>query len=246
MFCVRGCESGSTFSLTNGTFSTLNMKCTLLLIYLYLLTFTVVLPLICCLLPVHQSVYYQLLTRLNVLLKPDITYQMDNDLLTELFTKNTERLDVASRFLELQQPLVTKNDSALPLKYLVQSHPGINARLAQQVPAWTESMNTNAAATVTVLIISAGRDSVVSSGQEFAPGYLMQNVARFMALISQQKHSDRVSYQLLVCSVGERITAEEHSVSRLVPLIRDPQLDSGLTFGPFHDRLAWRLVVSDQ
>jgi len=221
------------------------MKCTLLPVHLYLLTFAVVLPLICCLLPLHQSVYYQLLTRLYVLLKPDVTFQMDSDLLTELFTKNAERLDVANRFLELQQPFVVENVSTLPWKYLVKSYPEVGAHFAQQVHAWTEHVNTNSSVTVTIVVISAGRDIVVSSGQQFSPGYLTQNVARFIALISQRKHTDSVSYRLLVCSVGERITAEERSVGRLVPLIRDPQLDSGFTFGPFHDRLAWRLVVSD-
>jgi len=220
------------------------MKYTLILIYIYVLTFAIVLPLICCLLPLRQSVYYQLLTRVNVLLKPDMAYQMDNDLLTELFTKNAERLDVANRFLQLQQPFVTKNVTGLPLKYLVQSHSEVDAHLAQQVRVWTEHVNTNSAVSVTVLVISAGRDSVVSSDQQFAPGYLTQIVARFIALFSQQQHSDRVSYRLLVCSVGEHITTEEHTVGRLVPLVRDAQLDSGLTFGPFHDRLAWRLVVS--
>jgi len=220
------------------------MKCTLSPIHLYLLTFTIVLPLICCLLPLHQSVYYQLFTRLNVLLKPDMTSQMDSDLLTELFTKNAERLNVANRFLELQQPFVTKNVSSLPLKYLVKLYPKVGAYLEQQVPARMEHVNTNSAVTVAIVVISAGRDSVVSSGQQFALGYLTQNVARFITLISQQIRSDGVSYRLLVCSVGEHITAEEQSVGRLVPLVRDPQLNSGFTFGPFHDRLAWRLVVS--
>jgi len=223
----------------------LNINCSLLHTCLYLLTFTIVLPLICFLSPLRHSVYYQLFTRLSVLLKPDRTSQLDNDLLNELFTKNSERLDVANRFLELQQPsFVRKNVSTFPVKYQGKSYVKGGADLAQQVPSLLEHTADNTAVTVSVVIISAGRDIVVSNGEKFSPRYLTQNVARFMALTSEQKHSDQVSYQLLVCSVGEHITAEELSVGRVVQAIRDPQLDSGFTFGPFHDRLAWRLVVS--
>jgi len=222
----------------------LNVNCTLLPVHLYLLTFAVVLPLICFLLPLHHSVYYQLFTRLAVRVKPDMMYQMDSDLLSEVFSRNSERLDAANRFLELQQQLfVTNNVSMSAAKYREMSHVDGSAHLAQQVQSSSEHMNTNAAITVRVIIISAGRDSVVSSGQKFAPRYLTQNVARFMALISDQKHFNQVSYHLLVCSVGDLVTAEERSVGHVVRLIRDPQLDSGVTFGPFHDRLAWRLVV---
>ena len=72
-------------------------------ICLYVLTFAVGLPLICLLLPLHRSVYYQLFTKLVVLVKPDVTSQMDIDLLSELFTKNSERVDIAKSFLERQQ-----------------------------------------------------------------------------------------------------------------------------------------------
>jgi len=223
----------------------LNVNCSLLLICLYLLTFTIVLPLMCFLLPLNHSVYYQLFTRLTVLVKPDMTSQMDNDLLSELFTKNRERLDAANGFLELQQPsVVMENVSTLPVKYRAKSYIEDGVHVAQ-VPSWLQDVDTNdAVVTVNIVIISAGRDGVVSNGVKYAPHYLMQNVARFMALISEQKQSDRVSYQLLVCSVGEHFTAEEHSVGHLIRVVRDPQLDSGFTFGPFHDRLAWRLVLS--
>lgn len=244
VFCLFASTSTIFFIGTLSIFGILNMKCTLSPICLYLLTFTVVLPLICCLLPLRQSVYYQLLTSLYVLLKPDTTLQMDNELITELFAKNAERLDVANRFIELQQLFVMKNVSVLPLKYVVKSYPKVGPLLAHQVPARTEDINSNSVVTVAVVVISAGRDVIVSSGQKYAPGYLTQNVARFIALIGERKQSDRVSYQLLVCSVGDHATAEEHSLGRLVPLIRDPQQDSGFTFGPFHDLLAWRLVVS--
>lgn len=223
----------------------LNTNCSLLHICLYLLTFTIVLPLICFLLPLNHSVYYQLFTRLTVLVKPDMTSQMDNDLLSELFTKNRERLDAANSFLELQRPsVVMENVSTLPVKYRGKSYVEDGVHIAQ-MPSWLKDIDTSdAAVTVSIVIISAGRDSVVSNGVKYAPHYLMQNVARFMTLISEQKHSNGVSYQLLVCSVGEHFTAEEHSVARLIQVVRDPQLDSGFTFGPFHDRLAWRLVLS--
>jgi len=223
----------------------LNINCSLLPICLYLLTFTIVLPLICFLLPLNHCVYYQLFTRLTVLVKPDVTAQVDNDLLSELFTKNSERLNAANSFLEWQQTsVVTQHVSTLPAKYRGKSYVEGSVHLAQ-VPSWSQDIDTNSAAvTVSVVIISAGRDSVVSGGQKFAPHYLTQNVARFMALINEQKHSNQVSYQLIVCSVGEHFTAEEHSVGHLIPVVRDPQLDSGFTFGPFHDRLAWRLVLS--
>jgi len=218
-------------------------NCSLLLVSLYLVTFAIALPLMCCLLPLHHSLYYQLFTRLAVLIRPDMTYQMDNELLAELFTKNSERLDASNKFFEQRMPsFIMKNISTSPVKYQMQSDivEG-GARLAQQMTFWLE--HTNAAVTVNVVIISAGRDSVVSNGQKFAPRYLTQNVARFMNIISEQKYSSQVSYQLLVCSVGEHVTVEEQSISHLVQLVRDPQLDSGSTFGPFHDRLAWRLVV---
>ena len=208
------------------------------------MTFTIVLPLICFLLPLNQSIYYQLFRKLNVLLKPDAISHTDGELLTELFTKNTERLNAADKFLELQQSLVAKNGSTQPVKYWVKSYTGVSSALAQQMPLWLERSNSNGAVTVSIVIISAGRDSVVSSGQQFAPRYLTQNVAHFISHISDGQRSNRVSYHLSVCSVGERITAEERSVGRLVPIIRDPRLDRGYTFGPFHDRLAWRLVVS--
>jgi len=234
----------SIHQLHAGCFGMLNLSCSLP-IHLYLLTFTVILPLVCFLLPLQHSLYYQLFTKLTVLVKPDMTSQMDIDLLGELFTKNSERLDAADSFLELQQPsLVTKFFSSLPAEYRVKSHIEDGAHLGQQVPSRLEHVDTNTAVTVRVAIISAGRDGVVSSGKKFSPRYLTQNVARFMSLIGQQEHSDQVSYQLLVCSVGEHITAEEHTVGRVVQVVRDPHLDSGFTFGPFHDRLAWRSVVS--
>ena len=223
-----------------------NIYCSLLIpTCLYFATFAIVLPVVCFVLPLHHSVYYQLFTHLNGLMKLDIASQMDSDLLNELFTKNNERLDVANRFLELKQKSsVNVSVSALPVKYLAKSHGKVDARLMQQEPSWLEHVNTDAPVTVTVVIISAGRDSVISSGQQFSPRYLTQNVARFLALVGEQKPTDGVSYQLLVCSVGEHITAEEYSLGHVVQLIRDPQLDSSSTFGPFHDRLAWRLAVS--
>ena len=184
--------------------------------------------------------YYQLFTKLAVLMKPDRVSEMDNDLLGELFTKNSEQVDIANSFLELQQTSVTRNVSTFPVKYRRKSY----MHLALQLPLRSEHIDTNAAVTVRVVIISAGRDSIVSNGQKFSPQYLTQNVARFMTMISEQKLYNQVSYHLLVCSVGKRVTAEEYSVGRVVQLIRDPQLDNGVTFGPFHDRLAWRLVVS--
>jgi len=219
--------------------------CSLFAVCLYLLTFAIVLPLICFMLPLHHSIYYKLFTRLTVLVKPDVTSQMDIDLLSELFTENSERVDVANRFLEWQQSnFAVKNVSNMPAKYRVKTHIVGGAHLAQEVPLWMDhvAVNTNAAVSVSVVIISAGRDIIVSNGQQFSPYYLTQNVARFMMLINERRHFDPVSYQLLVCSVGERFTAEEQSVSHLVKLIRDPQLDNGITFGPFHDRLAWRLL----
>lgn len=213
--------------------------CSLLLLCLYLVTFAIVLPLMCFLFALHHSLYYQLFTRLTVLVKPDMSYQMDSELFAELFTKNSERLDAANIFLEQHQPsFVMKNVSTSPVIYQMQSDIEGCPQLAHQVPLWLE--HTNAAVTVNVVIINAGRDSIVSNGQKFAPHYLTQNVARFMALISEQKHSSRVSYQLLVCSVGQHVSVEEQSIGRLVKLFRDPQLDSGFTFGPFHDILAWR------
>jgi len=223
-------------------FRMLNTNRSLLPVCLYLLTFAVGLPLICLLLPLRHSVYYQLFTKLVVLVKPDATSQMDIDLLSELFTKNSERVDVAKSFLERQQSnFVIKNVSTVPVRYQVKD----GANLARIMPSWLKSstVDTKVAVTVSVVIVSAERDSVISSGQKFAPHYLTQNVARFMALLGEQRHSDHVLYQLLVCSVGEHLTAEEQSISRLVQLVRDPQLDSGFTFGPFHDRLAWRLGV---
>jgi len=226
----------------NIRFGMLNTNCSLLPICLYLLTFAIVLPLICFMLPLHHSVYYQLFVRLTVLVKPDATTQMDIDLLSELFRKNSERVDVANRFLEWQQSnSVIKNVSTLPVNNQVKTHIEDDINLAQEVERVT--VDTNAAVTVSVVIISAGRDGAISNGQKYAPHYLTQNIARFMTLIGEQRHFDQVSYQLLVCSVGEHFTAEEESVAHLVQLVRDPQMDTGFTFGPFHDRLAWRSVV---
>jgi len=223
-------------------FGMLSANCSILVICLYLLTFVVVLPAICFVLPLHHSVYYQLFNKLVVLVKLDATFQMDIDLLSKLFVTNIERVDVANRFLEHQQSnLVIQKVSTLPVKFEVKTHIEDDANLAQEVEHVT--VDTSAAVAVSVVIISAGRDSVVSNGQKYAPQYLTQNVARFMALIGEQKQFDQVLYHLLVCSVGEHITAEEQSIGHLVQLVRDPQLDSGFTFGPFHDRLAWRSVV---
>jgi len=223
------------------------MYFTIMYIHLYLLTFTICLPVVCYVLSLHQSLYYQLLTTLTTIVKPDTASEMDNELLSELFTKNTERLHIANRFLEFQHTsTVTKNFSVLPVTYPVMSQANVVVYFSQQLSLWVEHVNTDAASTVKVVIISAGRDGVISNGQQFAPHYLTQNIARFMALISEHKYSDQVSFQLLVCCTGEHVTAEEKSLGRLVQLIRNPLLDSGFTFGPFHDRLAWRLVFFGQ
>jgi len=219
-----------------------NTNCSLLAICLYLLTFVIVLPVICFLLPLHHSVYYQLLTNIIAVVKPDSALQMDVDMLIDLIVKNTERVDFANRFFKHQQShLVLTNISTLPVKFQPKTQTKGSVNFMQNIKH--VSVDARAAVTVSVVIISAGRDSVVSNGAKYAPCYLTQNVARFLTLIGKRRQSNQVLYQLLVCSVGDHVTAEEQSVSHLVQLVRDPHLDSGFTFGPFHDILAWRSIV---
>jgi hypothetical protein len=109
---------------------------------------------------------------------------------------------------------------------------------------------------VMVTIISSRREVFVAGdgqrdGFRFAPHYLVQNVARFLQLITERRSRRLapVEYRLAVCSVGEEMTPEESYLAQLVPVFRNAEaakvgVHSAKRFDPWFDQMAWRYVCT--
>ena len=198
------------------------------LVCIYLCTFLIVLPCLCLVLQLHHSVYCKLLLWLRHHLNSAM--HVDIQRLTRLLWQNDARIHAATLTLNKTTPVSTGTSGQV----------------------YTTRPTSGSGISVHITVISSGRQ-FVDEKMSFTPRYATQNIGQFRALIDrfQQQQQQQwtgavtpgpagsaVNYVLSVCSVGDELTSEEQFLSHYVTVWRRER--SAATFGPFHDRLAWR------